>query len=62
VELKWVKKAAKDKAKELLNRDYERTRQILKEELTVIMEQFTDVKFNLVDREKDLTRAYELIR
>jgi hypothetical protein len=38
VEMRWVKKSAIDKAREMLRKDYERTHAILKEELTVVLE------------------------
>eukprot|EP00347_Sterkiella_histriomuscorum_P004147 403361575 len=62
VELKWVKKESKDKAKQILDKDYERTQAILKEELTVILEQFDYTQVQLAMREKELLKAYDTIR
>jgi hypothetical protein len=53
---------ARDKALEILNRDYKRASEILRSELTGIMEQFNDVKYQLFQREKELLKAYDTIR
>ena len=37
VELRWIRKSAKEKAEEMLSRDYARIRAILKEEMTIVM-------------------------
>ena len=52
IELKWVKKAAKDKAFQMLRRAYQNTKDILEKEMKILMEEFSDIKLQLVDSEK----------
>jgi len=59
--LKWIKKAARDKAVEMLNKDYKETSDVIKNELQSVMDQFNDLKITLYNREKELIKAYSTI-
>ncbi|CDW75315.1 synaptobrevin vamp-like protein [Stylonychia lemnae] len=61
VEVRWIKKSSKEKAEEMLRKDYERTQKILKDELTIIVDQFNELKLTLHDTEDELKRAYDTI-
>ena len=61
VEIRWIKKSAKEKAEEMLRKDYERTQRILRDELQTIMDQFNELKLTLLDTEDELKRAYDTI-
>ncbi len=56
-----MKKQAKDKAKNQLNKDYERTRKILREEIEVVMAQHHEIIDRFERKEKDLKKAYKTI-
>lgn len=59
--MKWIKKAARDKAVEMLNKDYKETSDVIKNELQSVMDQFNDLKITLYNREKELIKAYSTI-
>ena len=51
VELRWVRKAARDRALELLKQDYQRTQEVISAELSGVVAQFNDLKVTLFERE-----------